>query len=291
MLTPADVEQKTFSTALRGYDLDEVDDFLDDVVATLRALTEQLEAASASGTSSPSVATVLPVPAPEPEPEPEPVTEPEPEPTSAPAPVDEPTTPRLDESAIGRALLAAQTAADKLLEDAQSEASRIVDGAKSEADSWSEEREMRRREAEAEIAALASRVSAVRSELSVLAGEVADKLDEMDAAIATADDTDTSVGPADHLVEDQLDVTVEGDDSPDDSPDDMPAHGANRDHLDEMLSGVANDLRLGNGEESDDHDEANQDDGDGQNGEDGEDGQDGNEVVDFPHRRHGDEDE
>ncbi|TDI37156.1 MAG: DivIVA domain-containing protein, partial [Acidobacteria bacterium] len=32
-MTPSDVEQKTFSTVLRGYDLDEVDDFLDDVIA------------------------------------------------------------------------------------------------------------------------------------------------------------------------------------------------------------------------------------------------------------------
>ena len=30
-LTPIDVQQKTFATALRGYDLDEVDDFLDAV--------------------------------------------------------------------------------------------------------------------------------------------------------------------------------------------------------------------------------------------------------------------
>ena len=45
MLKPSDVEQKTFSTALRGYDLDEVDDFLDEVVATIRELNKQLDEA------------------------------------------------------------------------------------------------------------------------------------------------------------------------------------------------------------------------------------------------------
>ncbi len=37
-ITPADIEKKTFSTALRGYDLDEVDDFLDEMVAAVREL-------------------------------------------------------------------------------------------------------------------------------------------------------------------------------------------------------------------------------------------------------------
>ena len=47
-LTPADVEGKTFGTALRGYDLDEVDDFLDDVVGTLRDLQDQVASARAA---------------------------------------------------------------------------------------------------------------------------------------------------------------------------------------------------------------------------------------------------
>ena len=41
-LTPIDVQQKTFGTALRGYDLDEVDDFLDEVVTTLKSYEERL---------------------------------------------------------------------------------------------------------------------------------------------------------------------------------------------------------------------------------------------------------
>ena len=41
-LTPIDVQQKTFATALRGYDLDEVDDFLDAVVVALKDYDQRL---------------------------------------------------------------------------------------------------------------------------------------------------------------------------------------------------------------------------------------------------------
>jgi DivIVA domain-containing protein len=258
MLTAADVEQKTFSTALRGYDLDEVDDFLDEIVATIRDLNEQLEEAKAAPGESWLVA---PASAPEPaaiaepetvmEPEPAPEVEPEPEPIVA-APARE-----IDETAIGRALLAAQTAADRLLEDARDQAEKIVVEAKSEADSWSAEREAKRREAEAEIARLTDRIASVRSELSVLAGEVAEKLDEMDAVIDEAVDDDvTPEGDGDEAGADVAGVGeighedepaserwgyTDGDSTPDQETD-APSNGA--DHLDEMLTGVVNDLQL-----------------------------------------------
>mgnify|MGYP000417498112 CR=1 FL=1 len=41
-LTPIDVQQKTFGTALRGYDLDEVDDFLDEIVTSLKDSEQRL---------------------------------------------------------------------------------------------------------------------------------------------------------------------------------------------------------------------------------------------------------
>jgi DivIVA domain-containing protein len=144
MLTTADVEQKTFSTALRGYDLDEVDDFLDEVVATIKGLTEQIDEAKA-GQAQPAVVTPAPAPAQESEPEPESVAQ-----TPSPGP---------DEAAIGRAIIAAQAAADRLMEDAQSEASRIVDEAKGEAETLGAERDARRQEVESEISALAARVA------------------------------------------------------------------------------------------------------------------------------------
>jgi DivIVA domain-containing protein len=261
MLTIADVEQKTFSTALRGYDLDEVDDFLDEIVATIRTLNDQLDearaAAEAPVVTAPITETesaVVPVPEPELDVEPEPQPEPAAEAPAA----------GLDESAIGRALIAAQTAADRLLEDARGEAGRIVEVAKSEADSWSEEREAKRREAEAEIARLTDRVASVRSELSVLAGEVAEKLDEMDAVIHEAGEAEAPVPGSGAEISDG---EVEGEPEPgpdaerwgysvDESPEDEEPEGPSNavDHLDAMLTGVVNDLQLPSDEpESHDH--------------------------------------
>lgn len=251
MLTASDVEQKTFSTALRGYDLDEVDDFLDEIVATIKELNEQLEEARAARDG----AVVTPVAPPEPEPLPE-EAEPEPEPEVTPAEAR----PEIDESAIGRALVAAQTAADKLLEEAQSEATRIVDDARSEADSWSEERDAKRREAQEEMSSLAARVASVRSELAVLAGEVSGTLDDMDTVIEGAvpfDDGDqTDQEPADQAEEDEGNLSGDWDEgSGEDPPSDADTGTGEEavdgsDHLDDILNGVANDLQWeGGGDE------------------------------------------
>src|SRR5690554_7459978 len=110
LLTADDVLNKKFqATKFReGYDQDEVDDFLDEVVNTLRVLQgenedlksklaaaerriAELSRAEAAGEAAPAVA-----PAPEPQaaaPAPEPEPEPQPEPTPAPVPAAEPPAP------------------------------------------------------------------------------------------------------------------------------------------------------------------------------------------------------
>jgi len=243
MLTASDVEQKTFSTALRGYDLDEVDDFLDEVVATIKHLTEQMDEARSARDDTPAV--IATPPAPQPEPEPEPELEPEPEPEPEPEAAVAPPRPDIDESAIGRALVAAQTAADNLLEQAQTEAGRIVDEARNEADSWSAERDEKRRQAEVVMAALATRVASVRSELSVLAGEVAVKLDDMDSVIADASE-DVIIDDEDHdASHDDWDESASEDNEGGNS-ETAPGDGSPNpsDHLDDILNGVATDLQL-----------------------------------------------
>jgi cell division initiation protein len=145
-MTPANVEQKTFSTVLRGYDLDEVDDFLDDVVATIRELQDQILDAKASN------------------------------------PVDN-SAPVVDESAIGRVLMTAQTTADTMIADAREEASQILADAMSQADSWAVEIDAKKAAAEEEMAELTHHVAGVRTQLAVLATVVADRLDEMDQSI------------------------------------------------------------------------------------------------------------
>lgn len=91
-LTPEDVISKTFQATrfAEGYNQDEVDDFLDEVVSTLRALTNQIDDLETKLRTSEAEVVKL-----KSRPEPEPTTlvkatEPEPAPAPAPAPVAEP---------------------------------------------------------------------------------------------------------------------------------------------------------------------------------------------------------
>ncbi len=170
VMTPSDVEQKTFSTALRGYDLDEVDDFLDDVISTIRDLQDQIAEAKA----------VKPSPAP---------------------------TPVEDESVIGRVLMTAQATADTMIEDAREEADQLLADARSEADSWTDERDVKRAAAEEEMADLGRLVGSVRNQLAVLATVVADRLDEMDQAIGGQDRADQGLEISDDVEEDSSEAT------------------------------------------------------------------------------------
>jgi len=143
LLTADDVLNKKFqSTKFReGYDQDEVDDFLDEVVGTLRELQNEnddvktkLAAAerriaelSRDGAAA-AVAAPAPVNVPEPEPEPAPVVVPAPAPTPtfvapAPAPRNEP------ESATGMLALA-QKLHDDYVRSGQEESDRLVNEAR-----------------------------------------------------------------------------------------------------------------------------------------------------------------
>ncbi|HSK06490.1 MAG TPA: DivIVA domain-containing protein [Acidimicrobiia bacterium] len=221
-ITPADIEKKTFSTALRGYDLDEVDDFLDEMVVAVRELEEDLARAREriaqleqehSGASTPSPTQVETPPA---------------------------TAPGIDESAVGRALVAAQQTADRMLEEAREEAERIVSEARSEADTFARDRDQRRAAMEAEMADMTGLVAGVRTQLAVLATTVADKLDEMDAAVAevrgkVAGQVDAETGDDQPSEPESPDLESPDLDSPDldgpdlDSPDldspDVPSSG------------------------------------------------------------------
>jgi len=133
-LTPEDVRNKRFTPVrLReGYDMGEVDQFLDEVETELERLTadnEDLRAKLASSSSSDSTAStsteqfkplVAPVQsAPEPT---------QPTPVAAPAPAPAPPTPA--PTSVGQA----SSAAARLLEIATNNADELVEGAKNEAD-------------------------------------------------------------------------------------------------------------------------------------------------------------
>lgn len=205
-LTPSDIEQKTFSTALRGYNLDEVDDFLDEVVRSMRKLHEELETArleletrgaEVDESAEPAPATAVPTAVAEPPPTPPPV-----------APIDE--------SAVGKALIAAQETAERIVNDARSEADAILVRAQSEAETFEESRLRRKEEADREISRIDGLVNRVKSELADLSVAVGAELDEMTEAIDTAI-TDLDNPPGDQAEsEDDLDA---GDEAASGEPD------------------------------------------------------------------------
>ncbi|MEE6274066.1 DivIVA domain-containing protein [Georgenia sp. MJ206] len=154
LLTADDVLNKKFQpTKFReGYDQDEVDDFLDEVVNTLSAVTgenEELKAKLAAAerriaelTSGGAAEATTAEPEAQPEPEPQAEGEPEPEPaaafaprqeTPAPAAADAPEEPTQRESATGMLALA-QRLHDEYVRNGQEEGDRILVEARTKAE-------------------------------------------------------------------------------------------------------------------------------------------------------------
>ena len=149
-LSPEDVLNKTFTTTQfrRGYDEREVDDFLDEVLNTLRALQGENDdlksklaaaerrvaeltrenAAAVQAASAPS-----PASAPEPVREVAPVPEPTPAPVPAPAPAPQVSRASEPESATGMLQLA-QKLHDDYVRSGQEEGERLVNEARTEAE-------------------------------------------------------------------------------------------------------------------------------------------------------------
>lgn len=152
-LTPNDVEQKAFTQALRGYQMDEVDDFLDEIVATLRSYDQRLRDAQdkirALETDAVSRGG--------------------------------------DETTISRAILVAQRSADALLAEARTEADRIKLSAKAETESLIFQRDMERTRIQTEIDGMRERVSGLRETLMTLASAVGSQVGDMEAEIVNAE--------------------------------------------------------------------------------------------------------
>lgn len=141
LLTADDVLNKKFQSVKfrEGYDQVEVDEFLDEVVATIYSLQvenaelkEKLEAAQRRITELqqgvPETAAVAPVPESTPEPAPAPEPAPVPEPVQAPVPAA-PQTPAGSEAATSMLALA-QRLHDEYVSDGQAEGERIVEEAR-----------------------------------------------------------------------------------------------------------------------------------------------------------------
>ncbi|MEX2280475.1 MAG: DivIVA domain-containing protein [Acidimicrobiia bacterium] len=163
-LTPIDVQQKTFGTALRGYDLDEVDDFLDDVVTSLKDYEQRLRDAQDRIST-----------------------------------LELEMTDRGDaEGAIARALVAAQRSADSIVADAKAEAERIIGDARAGASELEKARQEEKAGAEAEISRIRAIVDDLRGRLTELSVAVGGSIVEVEEAIdgAAAGLVEETVEPA-----------------------------------------------------------------------------------------------
>lgn len=156
-LTPEAVVEKRFqATKFReGYDQDEVDDFLDEVVAELRRLhaeNDELRSKlktcelrvgelSRAGATSPQVVVqkvAEPAPAPAPEPKPEPAPAPAPTPAFAPA--------AADQGSAASMLSLAQEVHDKHVQEGEKKRDELVSEAKAQAERLISDAENKQRE-------------------------------------------------------------------------------------------------------------------------------------------------
>ena len=143
-LTPEDVSNKRFTPVrLReGYDMGEVDQFLDEVEAELARLTKEnddLRSKLSAAQSGGGVTETAPQPVVQekaPEPEPEPVAAPAPVVAAAAGPVETIRVETVPEAsnAAARLLEIATRNADELVEDAKNEADKIVGEARTKAE-------------------------------------------------------------------------------------------------------------------------------------------------------------
>ena len=131
-LSPEDVVSKRFTiTRFRdGYDLDEVDDFLDEVVVEIRRLTAENEELKKQLEASPDAAPVTAgsdAPAAESVPEPTPEPEPSPEPVAVAAPQPAPVTTSDNSASQSNALLQlAQRVYDEHVAEGESTRTRLI---------------------------------------------------------------------------------------------------------------------------------------------------------------------
>jgi cell division initiation protein len=151
-LTPIDIQQKTFGPELRGYNMDEVDDFLDEVVATLKDYDQRVRDAQDRIRALEA----------------------------------EIATRGEDETAISRALVTAQKQADSILADARDEADQIRNEAHDETDRLRAERDSERTALTQDIARMRATVADLKRRVVELSASAEADLDAMDAAAAEA---------------------------------------------------------------------------------------------------------
>lgn len=177
-LTPEDVSNKRFTPVrLReGYDMGEVDQFLDEVEAELARLTKENDDLRSKLSAVQGAGESYAPPAPEPVKQPEP----EPTPAPAPAPVAAPAVAGGVETIRVETVPEASNAAARLLEIATRNADELVDGAKNEADKIIGEARTKAERLEAESKSKADRMeSDARTRAQMLDSETAERRQQL----------------------------------------------------------------------------------------------------------------
>jgi DivIVA domain-containing protein len=210
-LTPEDVSNKRFTPVrLReGYDMGEVDQFLDEVEAELARLTRENDDLRGKLSAAQSGAPVESTPEP---PAPEPVAvapEPEPEPEPVPEPTPTMQTPAIQSPPVGAVAAGVETirvetigdasnAAARLLELASRNADQLVEDAKSEADKIVGEARTKAERLEGEAKANADKMEAdARGRAQSLDSETAERRTQLFGDLER--ERDTLSGEVDNL--------------------------------------------------------------------------------------------
>jgi len=190
-LTPEDVSNKRFTPVrLReGYDMGEVDQFLDEVEAELARLTREnddlrtkLSTAQQGGAVAAPVQEKAPVK--EPEPEPEPVKAPEP--AAAPVETIKVATVADASSAAARLLEIATRNADELVADAKNQADKVVGEARTKAERLEAESKVKADRLEADARTRAQMLDSETAERrQQLFGDLEKEKDKLNSEVET----------------------------------------------------------------------------------------------------------
>ncbi|HEX2369080.1 MAG TPA: DivIVA domain-containing protein [Acidimicrobiia bacterium] len=153
-LLPMEVQQKTFRESMRrGYDQGEVDDFLDEIVASLTEYEGRARAAEGRAAAMEAEVGRL----------------------------------REEREAVTEALVDARRRAQAVIAEARSEADQVLDDANRQARALAEDQVKERERLDTELVGMRSRVSDLRSRLAELATDLDSQVDplaaDLDAAI------------------------------------------------------------------------------------------------------------
>ena len=164
VLSPIDIEQKTFRVALRGYAEEEVDQFLDEIVIAIREYERQLRDANER------VAVLE----------------------------EQLEANRETEERIKKTLVIAQRTADQVVDEARGEAQQLLVEARTKASAVEVEKIQEREQLVSDLDRLRSSVGSLKDRLLALADSTMGKLEELEAEVIEAQpDEDQAVPAAD----------------------------------------------------------------------------------------------